>query len=111
MSTTSLFTSPDTPAHIDITPDFTQSPLSATVSNSFRQLPDRIIGLRIAFGGAGLGTQFANGSKNGHWQLRAEVPEIPGAGNSSPQPLKIKTLEANAVINSVEFGLSTSWDT
>lgn len=81
-----------------------------TVNIGFRQLPGRVIGLRIVFGTIGLRTHVAHGHKRGHWQLRAEVPDIPSTVNPSVHPLKIEALEGDGVIDSAEFGTFSLWD-
>lgn len=81
-----------------------------TVNIGFRQLPGRVIGLRVVFGGIGLRTLVAHGHKKGHWQLRAEIPDMSNHGSPSQHKLQIEALEGDAVIDSVEFGTFTFYD-
>lgn len=81
-----------------------------TVNIGFRQLPGRVIGLRVVFGGIGLRTLVAHGHKKGHWQLRAEIPDMASHGSPSDHKLQIEALEGDGVIDSVEFGSFTFYD-
>ncbi|KIO16840.1 hypothetical protein M407DRAFT_33509 [Tulasnella calospora MUT 4182] len=81
-----------------------------TVSIGFKQLPGRLIGLRIVFGSGGLRTHVGGGNKKGQWMLRAEVPDVPSATNPSSHILKIEALEGDQVIDNAEFGSFTLWE-
>lgn len=81
-----------------------------TVNIGFRQLPGRVIGLRVVFGGIGLRTLVAHGHKRGHWQLRAEIPDMTSHGSPSEHKLQIEALEGDGVIDSVDFGTFTFYE-
>ncbi|KAG8926753.1 hypothetical protein FRC02_008700 [Tulasnella sp. 418] len=92
------------------TPQQGEAGTKLTVSIAFKQLPGRVIGLRVVFGGVGLRTLVAQGHGRGHWQLRADIPDVSSAGSPHPHNLKIEALEGGNVIDSVDFGIFTFWD-
>ncbi|KAG8998426.1 hypothetical protein FRB94_006894 [Tulasnella sp. JGI-2019a] len=81
-----------------------------TVNIGFRQLPGRVIGLRVVFGGIGLRTLVAHGHKKGHWQLRADIPDMASHGSPSQHKLSIEALEGDGVIDAVQFGTFTFYE-
>ncbi|KAG8862445.1 hypothetical protein FRB96_001516 [Tulasnella sp. 330] len=92
------------------TPDKGEASARITVNIGFRQLPGRVIGLRVVFGGIGLRTLVAHGHKRGHWQLRAEIPDMASHGSPSQHKLSIEALEGDGVIDAVQFGNFTFYE-
>ncbi len=94
------------------TPPHGEPKTRITVTIAFKQLPGRVVGLRIVLGGIAMKTQVAQSGKRGQWLLRTEIPsDYPISSSPASQMIRIEALEMEVVIDSLDVGNFSVWQT